>query len=66
MELGADGVLLNSAVSGARDPLRMAAAMRDACLAGRNAFLAGRIPRRRYAHASSPEEGLIEEAGPRR
>jgi thiazole synthase len=64
MELGADGVLLNSAVSGARDPQRMAAAMRDACRAGRNAFRAGRIPRKRYAHASSPEDGLIEEAGP--
>ncbi len=65
MELGADGVLLNTAIAGAREPLRMAAAMRDACRAGRNAHLAGRIPRRLYANASSPEEGLIEEAGPR-
>lgn len=64
MELGADGVLLNTAIASAREPLRMAAAMRDACAAGRNAFLAGRIPRRMYANASSPEEGLIEEAGP--
>ena len=45
--------------------MRMAAAMRDACAAGRQAHLAGRIPRRLYANASSPEEGLIEEAGPR-
>ncbi len=66
MELGADGVLLNTAIAGAREPLRMAVAMRDACRAGRNAYLAGRIPKKRYANASSPEEGLIEEAGPRR
>jgi thiazole synthase len=59
MELGADGVLLNTGIASARDPLRMAAAMRDACRAGRNAFLAGRIPRRLYANASSPEEGVI-------
>lgn len=59
MELGADGVLLNSAVAGARDPLRMARAMRLACEAGRDAFLAGRIPRRLYGQASSPEVGLI-------
>lgn len=64
MELGAEGVLLNTAIAGANEPLRMAAAMRDACSAGRNAFLAGRIPRKLYANASSPEEGLIEEAGP--
>ena len=64
MELGAEGVLLNTAIAGAREPLRMAAAMRDACLAGRNAYLAGRIPKKLYANASSPEEGLIEEAGP--
>ena len=64
MELGVEGVLLNTAIAGAREPLRMAAAMRDACLAGRHAFLAGRIPKKRYANASSPEEGLIEEAGP--
>ncbi len=66
MELGADGVLLNTGIAGAREPLRMAVAMREACHAGRQAYLAGRIPRRRYASASSPEEGLIEEAGPRR
>lgn len=65
MELGAEGVLLNTAIAGAREPLRMASAMRDACNAGRDAYLAGRIPRRLYANASSPEEGLIEEAGPK-
>jgi len=59
MELGADGVLLNTGIAGARDPLRMAAAMRDACTAGRNARLAGRIERRLYANASSPTEGVI-------
>ena len=59
MELGADGVLLNTAIAHARDPVLMAAAMRDACRAGRNAFLAGRIPRRLYATASSPDEGRI-------
>lgn len=64
MELGAEGVLLNTAIASAREPLRMAAAMRDACLAGRGAYLAGRIPKKLYANASSPEEGLIEEAGP--
>jgi thiazole synthase len=62
MELGAAGVLLNTAIAGARDPLRMAAAMRDACRAGRNAFLAGRIERKLYANASSPVEGVIGEA----
>ena len=64
MELGAAGVLLNTGIASAREPLRMAAALRDACAAGRHAFLAGRIPRRLYANASSPEQGLIEEAGP--
>ncbi len=59
MELGVDGVLLNTGIAGARDPLRMAVAMRDACRAGRQAFLAGRIPRRLYANASSPVDGLI-------
>lgn len=66
METGADGVLLNSAIAGAIDPLRMARAMGQAVAAGRNSFLAGRIPRRLHASASSPEEGLIEEAGPAR
>ena len=59
MELGVDGVLLNSAIALAQEPLRMAAAMRDATSAGRNAFLAGRIPRKLYANASSPAEGVI-------
>lgn len=54
MELGADGVLLNTAVAAADDPVRMARAMRLAVEAGRLAFLAGRMPRRRYATASSP------------
>jgi thiazole synthase len=59
MELGVDGVLLNTAIAHARDPLAMSSAMRLACEAGRLAYLAGRIPRRLYATASSPEEGLI-------
>lgn len=58
-ELGADGVLLNTAIAHARDPVRMARAMRFAAQAGRDAFLAGRIPKRLYATASSPEEGVI-------
>jgi thiazole synthase len=65
MELGVAGVLLNSGIALAREPLRMAAAMRDACVAGRQAFLAGRIPKRLYASASSPESGVIAPA-PRR
>jgi thiazole synthase len=64
MELGAHGVLLNTGIASAREPLRMAAAMRDACHAGRQAFLAGRIPRRLYANASSPTEGLIAAPAP--
>ncbi len=64
METGADGVLLNSCIAGALDPLRMAGAMRDGVSAGRLSYLAGRMPRRLHANASSPEEGLIEEAGP--
>jgi thiazole synthase len=59
MELGCDGVLLNTAIASARDPLRMAWAMRYACDAGRLAFLAGRIPKKLYANASSPTEGMI-------
>jgi thiazole synthase len=58
MELGVDGVLLNTGVAKARDPVRMAAAMRDACVAGRNAFLAGRMPKGRPA-PSSPSEGTL-------
>lgn len=59
MELGVDGVLLNTGIAHAQDPLRMADAMRHACEAGRLAYLAGRIPKRLYATASSPEEGVI-------
>jgi thiazole synthase len=60
MELGADGVLLNTAVAGAKDPVKMARAMRHAVEAGRLAFEAGRIPRRDYAVPSSPHEGRIQ------
>jgi thiazole synthase len=60
MELGCHGVLMNTAIAGARDPLLMAEAMRDAVSAGRRAFRAGRIPRKLYATASSPVDGLIE------
>jgi len=60
MELGADGVLLNSAVAQAEHPVKMAEAMRKAVEAGRLAFESGRIPKRLYAKASSPEEGRIE------
>lgn len=59
MEIGADGVLLNTAVAGAHHPVAMARAMRLAIEGGRAAFLAGRIPTRLYASASSPTEGLI-------
>jgi thiazole synthase len=58
-ELGADGVLLNTAIAHARNPVGMATAVRHAAIAGRYAFLSGRIPKRLYATASSPEEGLI-------
>jgi thiazole synthase len=60
MELGCDGVLLNTAIASAKDPVRMAWAMRYACDAGRLAYLAGRIPKKLYATASSPMEGRIE------
>jgi len=59
MELGADGVLMNTAIALATSPVRMARAMRLAVEAGREAFLAGRIPRKLYASASSPAEGMI-------
>ncbi len=58
-ELGADGVLLNTAIAHARNPVQMARAMKHASIAGREAFLAGRIPKRLYGTASSPEEGVI-------
>lgn len=63
MELGAEGVLLNTGVALARDPVRMARAMKAACEAGRDAFHAGRIAKKRYASASSPSEGMIAVAG---
>jgi thiazole synthase len=59
MELGADAVLMNTAIAGAQDPVAMAEAMKLAVRAGRLAFTAGRIPRRMYANASSPVEGLV-------
>jgi len=59
MELGADGVLMNTAIAGATDPVAMAEAMKLAVESGRLAFRAGRIPRKRYASASSPTEGAI-------
>ena len=59
MELGADGVLMNTAIAGAEKPVAMAQAMRHAVIAGRLAYLAGRIPRKMYASASSPVEGMV-------
>ena len=59
MELGCDGVLMNTAIAGAKNPVLMASAMRKAVEAGREAFRAGRIPRKRYASASSPIDGTI-------
>lgn len=59
MELGCDAVLMNTAIAGAKDPVKMALAMKKAIEAGRDAFLAGRIPRKAYGTASSPIEGLI-------
>jgi thiazole synthase len=58
MELGAEGVLLNTAIAGAKDPVAMARAMNLACEAGYLAAKAGRIPRKLYATASSPMEGF--------
>ncbi|MCH7526984.1 MAG: thiazole synthase, partial [Planctomycetes bacterium] len=62
MELGADGVLLNTGIAGAKDPVQMARAMAHAVQAGRLAFLSGRIPKKRYATASSPTDGIIQPA----
>jgi thiazole synthase len=59
MELGCDAVLMNTAIAGAKDPIRMARAMKHAVIAGRDAYLAGRMPRRMYADPSSPLAGLI-------
>ncbi|RMG10920.1 MAG: thiazole synthase [Deltaproteobacteria bacterium] len=60
MELGCAGILMNTAIAGARDPVRMARAMRLAVQAGRHAFLAGRIEKRLYATASSPLDGRLQ------
>ncbi|MEE9345536.1 MAG: sulfur carrier protein ThiS [Methylococcales bacterium] len=59
MELGCDGVLMNTAIAEANDPILMASAMKKGIEAGREAFLAGRMPRKRYASASSPVDGLF-------
>ncbi len=59
MEMGCDGVLMNTAIAGARDPILMAEAMRQGVEAGRKAYLAGRIPKRLYATASSPIDGIL-------
>ncbi|RZJ86472.1 MAG: thiazole synthase, partial [Brevundimonas sp.] len=59
MELGCDGVLMNTAIAEARDPILMASAMKHAVIAGREAYLAGRMKKRLYADPSSPLAGLI-------
>jgi thiazole synthase len=59
MELGCDGVLMNTAIAEAKDPIRMARAMKYAVMAGRDAYLAGRMAKRLYADPSSPLAGLI-------
>jgi thiazole synthase len=59
MELGCDGVLLNTALAESKNPALMAVAMKNAVIAGRSAYLAGRMPKRTHATASSPEENLI-------
>ncbi len=59
MELGCDGVLMNTAIAGAKDPVLMASAMKKAIQAGREAYRAGRIPQKRFASASSPIEGIF-------
>lgn len=59
MELGCDGVLMNTAIAGAKDPILMAEAMKHAVIAGRKSYLAGRMPRKMYADPSSPLAGLI-------
>ncbi|HZI10989.1 MAG TPA: thiazole synthase, partial [Myxococcus sp.] len=58
MELGVDAILMNTAIAGAQDPVRMAVAMKKAVEAGRDAYLAGRIPRKAYGSASSPLDGI--------
>jgi len=59
MELGCDGVLMNTAIAAAKDPVLMASAMKKAIEAGREAYLAGRMPRKQYASASSPLDGTF-------
>jgi thiazole synthase len=59
MELGCDGVLMNTAIANAKDPIKMALAMKHAVIAGREAYLAGRMPTKKYADPSSPLAGLI-------
>ena len=59
MELGCDGVLINTAIAKAKNPIMMASSMKDAVIAGRKSFLAGRINFQKYGIASSPEDGLI-------
>ena len=59
MELGCDGVLMNTAIAAAKDPVLMASAMKHAVIAGREAYLAGRMPKKMYADPSSPLAGLI-------
>src|SRR5262249_36603837 len=59
MELGSDGVLMNTAIAQAEDPILMAEAMKHAVVAGRSAYLAGRMPKKLYATASSPLEGVV-------
>jgi thiazole synthase len=60
MEIGVDGILTNTAIAQAKNPILMAQAMKDAVIAGRNSYLAGRIPKKPFATASSPTEGLVE------
>ena len=64
MELGVDALLMNTGIAGASDPVRMARAMKHAVIAGREAFLAGRMPKRLYANASSPMQDLIATQAP--
>jgi thiazole synthase len=59
MEIGADGVLMNTAIAEAQDAIVMAEAMREGVSAGRKAFLAGRMPKKLYASASSPQTGVV-------
>ena len=59
MELGCDGVLINSAIANAKKPILMAKAFKDAVISGRNSFLAGRMSKNYFASASSPTKGLI-------